>query len=80
MKVYIKTLWGDDTRHLWANETQRDSLRTYLNHEGFYVVTGAGDSLEVYAINYMEPIDIVISKNILAKLQNLWYAYIKGAK
>lgn len=78
MKVYIRTLWGNDDKPLWDNIDQREALRRYLNDEGFYTVTGAGDSLEVHAIDYTEPWDIKFTKKVLDKLQKSWYTLIKG--
>lgn len=78
MKVYIKTLWADDVRPLWANHDQREHLRRYLNDLGFYVLTGVDDSLDVYAIEYAEPIDILIAKKLLAKIKDLWYTKLTG--
>jgi hypothetical protein len=71
-KVYIRTLWANDARPLWYNDSQREGLRRYLNDEGFYVLTGAGDSLDVYALEYAEPIDIRTLENILAKIKKVW--------
>lgn len=73
MKIYIRTLWGNDPKPLWDNDAQRDALRAYLNGEGFYVLTGAGDSLEVYALDYFEPWDIKLMKKSLDKLSKVWY-------
>lgn len=78
MKVFVKSLWGSDSRPLWETPEQREALRSYLNNEGFYVLTGLGDSLEVYAIDYTEPIDVRCAKNILAKLKKSWYIELKG--
>lgn len=80
MKVYIRTLWGNDEIPLWSNADQREGLRQYLNDLGFHAVTGTGDSLEVNAIDYTEPIDIRLAKKSLDKIQNLWYALIKKKK
>lgn len=77
-KVYIRTLWANDARPLWGNYEQRENLRRYLNEQGFYVLTGAGDSLEVYALEYAEDIDIAIAKNILAKIKKVWYSKLTG--
>lgn len=49
-----------------------------MNDMGFYVLTGAGDSLEVYAIEYAESADIRAMKNILAKIKKVWYTKLKG--
>lgn len=76
MKILIRVLWGDDAKPLWENEAQRDGLRNYLNDEGFYVLTGAGDSLEVYAIDYTEPTDVKLVKKTLDKLQKIWYSWL----
>lgn len=73
MKVYIRTLWGDDVKPLWDNDEQREALRRYLNDQGFYVLTGAGDSLEVHAIEYEEAFDIRFTKKVLDRIQNSWY-------
>ena len=37
---------------LWINDEQRENMRKALNDVGFYVLTGADDSLEVYVIEY----------------------------
>lgn len=76
MKTYIRTLWGNDLKPLWYNEAQREGLRHYLNDEGFYALTGAGDSLEVYAIDYTEAWDIRFTKKALDKLGKAWYKYL----
>lgn len=73
MKVFIRTLWADDLKPLWGNDAQREGLRAYLNGEGFYVLTGPGDSLEVYALDYTEAWDIKIIKKALDKIEKSWY-------
>lgn len=80
-KIHIRTLWPDlqKRRTLWTNDNQRDALRNYLNDIGFYVLSGAGDSLEVYAIDYSEPADIFYLKKVLALAEKSWYA-MKGGK
>lgn len=78
MKILVRVLWGNDEKPLWDNENQRDALRNYLNDEGFYVLTGAGDSLEVYAIDYTEPADIKLVKKTLDRIQKVWYTLTKG--
>lgn len=80
MKVYIRTLWPDGKFPLWDNVEQREALRKYLNDEGFYVLTGAGDSLEVHAIEYSEAWDIRAAKKALDKLGKLWYTLIRKQK
>lgn len=80
MKTYIKTLWGNDPRPLWFNDDGRNALRLYLNDLGFYVLTGAGDSLEVYAIENLEPFDIRLMKKALDKISKTWYFCIAGMK
>lgn len=80
MKVYIRTLWGNDPKPLWDNDAQRDALRGYLNDEGFYVLTGAGDSLEVYAIDHTQEWDIRFTKKVLDKLQKSWYTLTRRKK
>ena len=74
-KVYIRTLWPDDGRGLWSNRDQREGLRHYLNDQGFYVLTGAGDSLEVYGIDYSEPLDVRAAKKALETLAHVWQAW-----
>lgn len=78
MKTLVRVLWGNDEKPLWDNENQRDALRNYLNDEGFYVLTGGGDSLEVYAIDYTEPNDIRLAKKALDKIEKVWYTLTKG--
>lgn len=73
MKTHVRTLWGNDEKPLWESENEREALRLYLNDEGFYVLTGAGDSLEVYAIDYTEPLDIRLAKIALEKITKVWY-------
>lgn len=74
MKIYIRTLWGGaERRAWWTNEHQKEALRNYLNDIGFHVLTGPGDSLEVYAIDYTEPLDIRVMKKILAITRKSWY-------
>lgn len=73
MKRYVRTLWGDD-KELWANETMRDNLKQYLNELGFYVLSGIGNSLDVYVIEESEPLDVKIAKKTLDKIKKLWYS------
>lgn len=80
MKIFIRSLWGNDSKPLWESAAQRDALRLYLNEQGFYVLTGAGDSLEVYALEYYEPWDIKILKKSLDKCAKVWYTLTKEAK
>lgn len=80
MKIYIRTLWGNDEKPLWDNVAQRDALRQYLNDQGFYVLTGAGDSLDVHALDYTEPWDIVLLKKTLDKFSKVWYTLIRRKK
>lgn len=81
MKTFIRTLWGIDPKPLWDNPAQRDALKEYLNGLGFYVLTGAGDSLEVYVTEYAEPLDIVLAKKALDKIKKVWYTLRgKGGK
>lgn len=77
MKIHLRTLWGNDERALWDNEAQREGLQKHLNDYGFYVLTGAGDSLEVYAVNYDDPLDVRLAKKALDKIGKLWYACIR---
>lgn len=80
MKHYIRTLWPGGEKPLWDNEPQREALRRYLNDEGFYVLTGEYDSLDVYAIEYWEPIDVRLMKRSLAKIQEVWYKMVRKNK
>lgn len=73
MKIYIRTLWGCDEKPLWFNDFQREGLRRYLNDQGFYVLTGAGDSLDVYVIDYDDPWDVRAAKKALDKIGKAWY-------
>lgn len=77
MKTLVRTLWGNDVKPLWENENQRDALRQYLNDMGFYVLTGNGDWLEVYVVDYLEPLDIRLAKKALDRIQKAWYLIIK---
>ena len=77
MKIYIRTLWGNDSKPLWYNEAQREALRLYLNEQGFYALTGAGDSLDVSAIEYYQPWDIKFLEKTLDKLSKVWYTLTK---
>lgn len=80
MKTHIRTLWGDDKRRAWwSHENQRDALRNYLNEAGFYVLTGPGDSLEVYAIAYDEPVDVRYMRKILDIARRSWRSSIGGS-
>jgi hypothetical protein len=80
LKIYLRTLWANDPKSLWSNEAQREGLRKCLNDEGFYVLTGAGDSLEVYAIDYTEAWDIRLAKKALDKCEKVWYTLIRKQK
>jgi len=80
LKVYIRTLWGCDNKPLWDNEAQRDALRLYLNDRGFYVLTGVGNSLEVYALDYTEAWDIRYAKKALDKIEKVWYTLTRQNK
>jgi hypothetical protein len=75
MKIFIRTLYKERMRPLWWSDYQREELRQYLNDLGFYVLTGAGDSLEVYAIYDEKPLESVILKEVIEKIGNFWYAY-----
>lgn len=77
MKILVRTLWASDPRPLWETPAQRDALRWYLNDQGFYVLTGGGDSLEVYVFEYAEPLDVKLAKKALDKLQKVWYTFFK---
>lgn len=77
MKIYIRTLWGNDPKSLWSNQAQREALRLYLNEQGFYVLSGIGDSLDVHALEYYEPWDIKILKKSLDKCAKVWYTLAK---
>lgn len=74
-KIHIRTLFGDDFKPLWVGHDQRESLRQYLNDQGFYVLTGAGDALEVYALEYFDPLDVQLAKKALDKLAKLWHTW-----
>lgn len=80
MKVFMRTLWACDTKPLWDTDEQRDALRLYLNDQGFYVLTGAGNSLEVYALDYTETWDIRYAKKALDKIENAWYTLTRQKK
>lgn len=80
MKIYVRTLWGNDEKPLWEGDAQREALRLYLNEQGFYVLTGAGDSLEVYALEYYEPWDTIILEKALDKLEKVWYTLTRRKK
>lgn len=79
-KVFVRMLWAGDKKPLWDNHEQREALRQYLNDEGFYVLTGIGDSLEVYAIDYDEAWDIKLAKKALDKVGKVWYTLIRKQK
>lgn len=80
MKTYIRTLWPDKGKRgtLWTNDDQRNALRIYLNDMGFYVLTGIGDSLDVYAIDYEEPADIRYVKKVLDIAGKSWQTLMRG--
>lgn len=83
MKTYVRTLWAESPRPLWTTDHQRDALRNYLNDLGFYVLHGAGDSLEIYAISHENPWDIAILEKVLDKIEKTWYTFLgkkKGGK
>lgn len=80
MKTFVRALWKDDPKSLWDNDAQRDALRDYLNNQGFYVLTGAGDSLEVYVLSDEVPYDVELLKKGLAKIQKTWYKILRGIK
>ena len=73
MKTFIRTLWGNDDKPQWKTEHQRLQLQDELNEWGFYVLTGQGDSLDVYAIQHDEPMDIKYFKILLDKIMFRWY-------
>lgn len=79
-KIYIRTLWAEGKFPLWDNVDQREGLRKELNDLGFYVLTGAGDSLEVSVTEDAEPWDIRAAKKVLDKFQKSWYALIRGER
>jgi len=80
MKIYIRTLWGNDEKPLWGNREQRDALRVYLNDQGFYVLTGIGDSLDIHVVEYADPWDVKILKKTLDKVSKSWYALLRKQK
>lgn len=58
MKTFIRTLTAlHDGRLLWHDLYEKEVWRKYLNSLGFYVITGTGDSLDVYAIPDEETLD-----------------------
>lgn len=71
-KIFIRTLWNDGPRPLWINDLQRGNLKLRLNELGFYVLNGPMDSLEVYAFNFYEPIDVKIATKLLDKTIRLF--------
>lgn len=77
-KTYIRSLWGDETISLWKTDQERAALQEYLNDLGFYVLNGAGGSLEVYALEYYEPYDVRLAKKCLDKIQKSWHTLSNG--
>lgn len=80
MKTHIRTLWAGGKFPLWDNAEQREALRLYLNDQGFYVLTGIDDSLDVHAIDYTEAWDIRLLKKGLDKIQKSWYTLLRKQK
>lgn len=80
MKIHVRTLWADPSRPLWMNEHQKDALKNYLNDLGFYVLTGVGDSLDVFAISYENPWDIAVLMKSLDKIEKAWYKIVGRKK
>lgn len=52
-KVLVRVL-DNIENSLWDNDHQKELLRQRLNDDGFYVISGKNDCLEVYAIKYKE--------------------------
>lgn len=77
MKIYVRTLWNDDRRGGWFNDDEREGLRKYLNDMGFYVITGAGDSLDVFAVEPWTPLEIALIKKVLDKTRKSWYTILR---
>jgi len=79
-KVFIRTLRNEYRRTLWVNESDRERRRVQLNEDGFYVLTGTGDSLDVYVIQVEDTMDIIdgvlqIIVPIVGSVVCLWVAY-----
>lgn len=80
-KIFIRTLWNDGARPLWISDHQRGDLKLKLNDLGFYVLNGPMDSLEVYAFDFYEPIDVRIATRLLDKALRLFRKrgpYVRG--
>jgi hypothetical protein len=69
MKTFIRTLRPTSACPLWHNETERARVKQDLNDFGFYVLTGVGDSLDVYAICDEKPLELVL----LEKIMRWWH-------
>jgi hypothetical protein len=80
MKVHVRTLWSEGPRPLWNTVHQKVALQNYLNDLGFYVLTGVGDSLDVFAISYENPWDIETLMKTLDKIEKSWYKLTGGKK
>ena len=51
MKTFVRTLTAlHNGRMLWHDQYEKEIIRKYLNSINFYVLTGTGDSLDVYVI------------------------------
>lgn len=68
MKNFIKTLYAGEH----YKEGRRDVLRQQLNDDGFYVLTGAGDSLQVFTltddIQFEDKLEAVIKAQVVQPL------------
>lgn len=75
-KLFVRTLWGEDKKHGWVNEAQRNDIKEYLNDQGFYVLSGPGNSLDVFVMQYdNEPIDIKYTVRLINFFVNQWKKY-----
>lgn len=72
MRIWIRTLWGEIEPASWQTAEGRHQLQKYLNEQGFYVLTGFGDALEVYAISEDTPPDVATYRRIIATIERTW--------
>ncbi len=48
---------------LWHDEREKEALRKYINSLGFYVLTGTGDSLDVFVLS---------DNSIISDVKRIW--------
>lgn len=70
-KIFLRTLQNTPTKKIWYTREEMDRLRDYLNAQGFYVLHGVDETLDVYTIKE-DSLNLTVEVAFLLMLITTW--------